>query len=201
MKKISIVTAATILAVIASVVACNSDQKASKNNEGMPSTTITNDSLIARGQYLVTIMGCNDCHSPKIMGPNGPEPDPKRILSGHPSNVAVPKVNPKELESWVLFSHTTTAFVGPWGISYAANITGDETGIGNWTEEQFAKALKEGKSKGLDNNRALLPPMPWPNYINISDDDLHAIFIYLKSVKVENRVPAPVPPNQLSNKS
>ena len=70
MKKISIVTAATILAVIASVVACNSDQKASKNNEGMPSTTITKDSLIARGQYLVTIMGCNDCHSPKIMGPN-----------------------------------------------------------------------------------------------------------------------------------
>lgn len=197
MKKVSIIMAALIITITASVIACNSDKNPSKNNEGMRKDTVLEDSITKRGQYLVTIMGCNDCHSPKVMGPNGPEPDAAKLLSGHPANLPIPKINAKELESWVLFNHTTTAFVGPWGISYAANITGDATGIGNWTEEQFAKALKQGKSKGLDSSRLLLPPMPWPNYANISDDDLHAIYVYLQSVKVENVVPVPVPPTEM----
>lgn len=194
MKKVSIIVAAFVLTITATVIACNSDKNPSTNNEGILKETVSQDSLIKRGEYLVTIMGCNDCHSPKIMGPNGPEPDPSKLLSGHPSNLAVPKVNAKELESWVLFNQTTTAFVGPWGVSFAANITGDKTGIGNWTEEQFAKALKQGKVKGLDANRLLLPPMPWQNYANISDNDLHAIYTFLKSVKVDNVVPDPIEP-------
>jgi hypothetical protein len=197
MKKISITMAALAITIAASIIACNSDQSPSQRNEGMKEQAV-NDSLLKRGQYLVTIMGCNDCHSPKVMGPNGPEPDPAKLLSGHPSSLPVPKINAKELESWVLFNHTTTAFVGPWGVSYAANITGDETGIGNWTEEQFAKALKKGKSKGLDSARTLLPPMPWPNYSSISDEDLHAIYVFLKSVKVDNVVPAPITPTEIS---
>lgn len=85
------------------------------------------------------------------------------------------------------------------GVSFSANLTSDSTGIGGWTEEQFAKALRQGKSKGLDGNRQLLPPMPWPNYITLTDADMKAIFAYLKSTKpVKNVVPAPIPPDQLN---
>tara|TARA_R110000796_G_scaffold52146_4_gene122966 strand:+ start:16301 stop:16597 length:297 start_codon:yes stop_codon:yes gene_type:complete len=40
---------------------------------------------VTRGQQLVASVGCNDCHSPKIMTERGPEVDPDRRLSGHPS--------------------------------------------------------------------------------------------------------------------
>ena len=84
---------------------------------------------------------------------------------------------------------------GPWGTSFAANLTPDETGIGNWSFGQFKKALTEGKAKGLDGGRMLLPPMPWPNYVSMQEADLRAIFAYLKSIPpVKNIVPAPVPP-------
>jgi hypothetical protein len=95
----------------------------------------------------------------------------------------------------VVFSLDNTAFAGPWGISYAANLTPDATGIGNWTFEQFDKAMREGKAKGLEENRTLLPPMPWTNYRNMEADDMKAIFAYLKSIKaVNNEPPAPQPP-------
>ena len=148
---------------------------------------------VARGQYLVSIAGCNDCHSPKKMGPNGPEPDPDRLLSGHPQNEPLAHVDTSELKSWALFSPGLTAAVGPWGVSYAANLTSDETGIGLWTEAQFFKAIREGKYKGLEGSRPLLPPMPWPNIAQMTDEDLKAVFAYLKSTKpVRNIVPVPV---------
>ena len=162
---------------------------------------MAHDTLVKRGQYLVTIMGCNDCHSPKIMGAHGPEPDPGLLLSGHPSGMPLAPIDPKATEGWVLFNMNATAVVGPWGISYAANLTSDETGIGSWSEKQFFKAIREGKYKGLDGNRMILPPMPWPMYAQASDADLKAIFAYLKSTKpVKNIVPAPVPPGQLAKK-
>jgi hypothetical protein len=91
-----------------------------------------------------------------------------------------------------------TAATGPWGTSYAANISSDATGIGNWTEAQFIKCMREGKLKGMDNARPLLPPMPWPNFAKLTDTDLKAIFAFLKSTKpVDNVVPAPKAPNEL----
>lgn len=148
---------------------------------------------VARGQYLVTIGGCNDCHSPKKMGPNGPEPDPERLLSGHPQDEPLAHVDTSELRHWDLFSHGLTAAVGSWGVSYAANLTSDETGIGLWTEEQFIKCIREGKYKGLEGSRPLLPPMPWPSFAQMTDEDLKAVFAYLKSTRpVRNIVPAPV---------
>lgn len=159
---------------------------------------ISKDSLVKRGEYLVNVMGCGDCHSPKIMGPQGPMSDPERILSGHPASLAIPKVDPSQLQSWVLFSHSQTAFVGPWGVSFAANLTGDSTGIGSWTEEQFFRAMKEGKYKGLPASRPILPPMPWQNFAAITDNDLKSIYQYLKSTKpVNNAVPAAIPPTEL----
>lgn len=151
---------------------------------------------IKRGEYLVQTMGCHDCHSPKMMTPQGPVPDPKLLLSGHPANEALPPIADKSiLKGYALFTMGTTSAIGPWGTSFAANLTPDETGIGNWTLEQFGKALREGKSKGLENGRMLLPPMPWQNAQNLSDADLTAIWAYLRSIPpVKNVVPAPVPP-------
>ncbi len=147
-----------------------------------------------RGQYLVGITGCHDCHSPKIMGPQGPELDPARLLSGFPADRQLPPV-PENAAGWALMAMDLTAAVGPWGTSFAANITSDETGIGNWTEEQFERALRHGLYKGLEGSRPLLPPMPWQNLANLKPEDMRDMFAYLKSTKpVENVVPAPIPP-------
>lgn len=160
--------------------------------EQQPAEQPSKEEQVARGQYLVTISGCNDCHSPKKMGPHGPEPDPDRLLSGHPQNEPLAQVDTAELRNWALFSPGLTAAVGPWGVSYAANLTSDDTGIGLWSEAQFIKCLREGKYKGLDGSRPLLPPMPWPNFAQMTDDDLKAVFAYLKSTKpVRNIVPVP----------
>ncbi len=169
-----------------------SPQPEAQATESVPVATA--EDPVKRGEYLVGIMGCHDCHSPKVFGPHGPMPDPEKLLSGHPAEMPLGKVDTSALGSWVYFNHHTTAAVGPWGASYAANLTSDETGIGNWTIEQFSRALKEGKYKGLEGGRLLLPPMPWPNFAKITDEDLNAIFAYLKSTKpVKNVVPAPSP--------
>ena len=150
---------------------------------------------IERGRYLVEIMGCNDCHSPKIMGPQGPMPDPARLLSGHSAAAQLPPL-PADHSGWAMFSMDLTAAVGPWGTSFAANLTSDETGIGDWTEERFIRALTKGVYKGIEGSRPLLPPMPWQNYRNMDTEDVKAIFAYLKSTTpVHNVPPAPIPPS------
>jgi hypothetical protein len=130
------------------------------------------------------------------MTDKGPVMDYSRALSGHPANLPAPEVNRKEIEQkGLMVTQTLTAWVGPWGVSYAANLTSDATGIGNWTEKQFVRAIREGKYKGLENSRNLLPPMPWDMYRNMTDEELSAIFAYLKSTKpIKNVVPAPKPP-------
>lgn len=157
---------------------------------------LTREDPVKRGEYLVEIMGCNDCHSPKIMTPQGPAPDPKRLLSGHPSEEQVAPVADKSiLKDYALFNMSLTAATGPWGTSFAANLTPDDTGLGTWTFEQFEKAIREGRFKGMDNGRPLLPPMPWFNYAKLTNDDLTAVWAYLQSIPpVKNAVPANIPP-------
>lgn len=150
--------------------------------------------VIKRGAYLVSSMGCHDCHTPWKMGPTGPEPDMTRALTGHPQDLKVPPA-PKLPEGWGWAgSPTNTAFAGPWGISFTANLTPDpETGLGKWTEEMFMTALRTGRHEG--KGRPILPPMPWPMIRNLTDDDLRAVFAYLHSLPpVKNRVPQPVDP-------
>jgi hypothetical protein len=162
-------------------------------------TEISKDSLIKRGEYLVSAVGCDDCHSPKKIGPNGLEIIPELRFSGFPNDGTVPPVNTAEVEKgWVLFAGDLTSAVGPWGQSFAANISSDASGIGNWSEEQFRKAIREGKYKGMDGTRPLLPPMPWFVYKNFSDEDIKAIYSFLQSTTpVENVVPAPKTPEEL----
>lgn len=159
----------------------------------------TQEEVIKQGEHLVTIMGCNDCHSPKQMGAKGPEIIADRMLSGYPSDRPVIKFDsPLIKEGFSMFYPDLSAAAGPWGVSFAGNLTPDESGIGNWTEEQFKKALTEGKLKGLDTGRTLLPPMPWENYKSLTNDDVHAIYTYLKSIKpVENIVPNPITPDKM----
>ena len=148
------------------------------------------------GEHLVTICGCNDCHTPKKMGPHGMELDSSRMLSGHPSQMPCPDVNRKEMETkHVISTNDLTAWTGPWGTSYTANLTPDATGLANWDENTFMVAIKLGKYKGMESSRPLLPPMPWQMYRNMSDNELKAIFAYLKSIPaIKNIVPAPEMP-------
>ncbi len=159
-----------------------------------------NKELVVRGQYLVEIGGCHDCHSPKKFTDEGPVPDEARLLSGHPANSKLPEINPDLIGpgKWLLFNEHITAAVGPWGVSFAANLTPDEqTGIGLWQEENFIKAMRTGKHMGA--GRPILPPMPWFNLAKATDEDLEAIFSYLKSLKsIKNSVPAPIPITDLS---
>lgn len=169
-----------------------------KTKTEQASINFSDKELIARGKYLVNTSACHDCHTPKIMTTNGPALDTTRLLSGHPKDQPLGKV--VKTQDWVLFNNTLTAAVGPWGVSFSANLTPDDTGIGNWKYEQFLTAIRKGKSKGLENNRMLLPPMPWDMYRNMKDEDLQAIFAYLKSLpKVNNLVPAPISPDKIEN--
>lgn len=145
-----------------------------------------------RGRYLVTIAGCNDCHTPFRMVTNGPEPDMSRMLAGHPQDLAMPPA-PKAKGPWLWAgAATNTAFAGPWGVSYASNLTPEpNTGLGIWTEDLFVKALRTGRHWG--QARPILPPMPWQNYAQMTDEDLKAIYAYLRTIPpVVNSVPESV---------
>jgi mono/diheme cytochrome c family protein len=156
-------------------------------------------SQIERGKWLVNLGGCHDCHSPKAMTPAGPVPDETRLLSGAPAHTPVPEI-PRgsatmDPNGWgVLTNLDLTAWAGPWGVSFPANLTPDvETGLGSWTEEMFMKAIRTGKHMG--EGRPILPPMPWQNFALLEDENLKAIFAYLHSLPpIKNAVPEPVPP-------
>lgn len=151
---------------------------------------------VARGKYLVTIGACHDCHTPLREGPDGPEPDMDRMLSGHPESAGVPQA-PKESEApWDTQISGMTAWTGFWGRSFTANLTPDpETGLGKWTLRNFMDTIRNGRHLG--RGRPLQPPMPWQMYREMTDEDLAAVFAYLQSIPaVRNRVPEPLPPAQ-----
>ncbi len=120
------------------------------------------DELVARGAYLVNgPVACGSCHTP--LGPDF-RPIADKTLAGG-------------------FHFDEMAFN-----SYSANITPDkETGIGNWTDAEIIRAIREGAQK---DGRIIFPPMPVPTYNAMSDDDAKAIVAYLRTVKpVSNKVP------------
>jgi Cytochrome c len=152
---------------------------------------------VARGKYLTETGGCHDCHTPKKKGAAGLELDTTRLLSGFQSDTALPP--PPKLAEGPWAAVTTwdlAAWSGPWGISYAANLTPDaETGIGGWTEAIFVGSIRTGKHMG--SGRPILPPMPWETIGKLTDEDLKAVFAYLRTVKpINNRVPQPAPPGK-----
>ena len=165
------------------------------------SKSLSNEEMIERGAYLVEFGGCHDCHTPKVYTDMGPVPDTTKLLAGHFEGTAIPTgdVNMVGPDKWVMTEKNFTAWVGPWGISYSANLTPDNaTGIGTLSEEMFIKTLREGKWMGV--GRPLLPPMPWPGIGSISDEDLKCIYAYLMSIKpIHNMVPQPVSPDKMAD--
>lgn len=156
-------------------------------------TSAAADDRLQRGKYLVTVAGCNDCHTPFVMGPNGPEPDMSRMLSGHPESVQLPPAPALPAGPWnALIAETNTAYSGPWGVSYTANLTPDaETGLGKWTARMFIETIRTGRHQG--RGREILPPMPYAMYKHFTDEDMQSIFAYLQSIPpVRNKVPDPI---------
>lgn len=154
--------------------------------------------LVKQGEYLVRSIGCDHCHTPKKMTDQGPVPDMDRWMMGYPQGDPLPEIpdNIGGPAGWLLMNNDLTAAVGPWGVSFGANLTPDDTGLGSWSFEQFKKAMTEGKYKGMDNSRPLMPPMPWQSYRDMKEEDLKAIFLYLQSIEpIENIVPSYRPPS------
>jgi mono/diheme cytochrome c family protein len=203
MRRLAAVAGSAGLIVLAGVSAHTATQRAgssaaggatSAQKAGAPTaaTATKSSGSVARGEYLVNAMGCHDCHTPAKMGPSGPEPDMSQALGGHPSGMTVPPP-PAPSGPWIgSMTGTFTAWAGPWGVSYSANLTPDKaTGLGEWTEQQFVDTIRTGRRQG--RGREILPPMPWPAFKNLNDADLKAIFAYLRTVKpMENKVPEPV---------
>jgi len=200
-KKTNVKTKLTIaLCFIAAVfvyAACTgktSGSSDSTSTEPIAATPVANggfESQVKWGEHIVTVCGCNDCHTPKKMGPNGPEPDMSLMLSGHPSQTPPMPIDQKEAaKKGMIVTQTLTAWSGAWGTTFAVNLTPDSTGLAAWKEEQFMKAIREGKWMGLDGTRPIMPPMPWQMYRNLTDDELKAVFAFLRSIPaVHNIVP------------
>jgi len=159
----ALLAAVSTVSLIA-VVSCSQRQP-----ETQPTTAAPAMTPVQRGEYLVAITGCNDCHTPgALFG----APDLKRALSG-----------------------SELGWRGPWGVSYASNITPDpETGIGTWTDAEIERALRSGMKK---DGSPMAPPMPWPDFARLSPEDMAAMIAYLKTVPaVKHKNLVPVPPGQ-----
>jgi mono/diheme cytochrome c family protein len=189
MKTMSLAVFAGVAALVVAITA------AACSEPPAHASTASDPARIERGRYLVTIGGCNDCHTPLKMGPKGPEPDMSRMLSGHPEHFVISEPAKLTEPQWMIASApTNTAHSGPWGVSFTANLTPDQnTGLGIWTEDMFMKTLRTGRHMGT--SREILPPMPWFNYGRMTDDDLKAVYAYLRTIPaIHNRVPDPLPP-------
>jgi len=202
MKKVSTAIIILLSIVIFIFSQCNEGENKSAVSPNDTIATVNNnnnggyESQVKWGEHLVTIGGCNDCHTPKKMTPMGPVDDTSLMLSGHPANMPPPDVDRRAMESkGYAVTQTLTSWVGPWGISYAANLTSDSSGIGDWDEARFILCLREGKWEGLAGSRPLLPPMPWASIRLMTDDELKAVFAYLKATKpIKNMVPVAAAP-------
>ena len=140
-----------------------------------PAFAQANNTAVDRGRYLVRITGCHDCHSPKVQGMT---PNLDLALSGRPASTALPTETKTEVHA----SPDLTAWTGPWGFSVASNLTPEPTtGIGTrYNEASFIATMRTGKKP---NGTPIMPPMPSDVYQNMTDDDLKAIFAYLRTLK------------------
>jgi len=199
MKKIVFFTFAAVFIYSVAFIGCKAKTDSAAAGTDSSKTKPASGVSAERGKYLVTaVAGCNDCHTPLKMGPMGPEPDMTRMLSGHPGEMKMPPAPKVDMPWMASAAATLTAWAGPWGVSYTANLTPDSaTGLGKWDETTFMLAIRNGKHIG--NGRPLLPPMPWPVFKNMTDDDLKSIYAYLRTIPpIHNQVPdaivAPPPP-------
>ena len=118
-------------------------------------------SPVEAGRYLVTVAGCNDCHTETYLQTGGNVPE----------------------QEWLAGS--SLGWRGPWGTTYPPNL---RLRVQEWTEDQFVQTLRERKA---------LPPMPWSNVNQMSEQDARAVYQYIKSLgPIGNPAPVAVPPDQ-----
>ncbi|MGQ0722273.1 MAG: diheme cytochrome c-553 [Candidatus Eiseniibacteriota bacterium] len=174
-------------ALLLALSSCADSGSTSRSVPPAPADAAAPADPVARGKYLVEVASCGECHTPWILGPSGPATDASRLLSGHPEKEAHPPA--KVPDGWMMLTSATgTAFAGPWGVSYAMNLTPHDTGLGVWSEDLFVQAMRRGKHMGV--GRPILPPMPWASYSEMPDEDLRAMWAYLQSIPpIENVVP------------
>jgi mono/diheme cytochrome c family protein len=161
--------ALTAAAVALGLVSCAKTEQSTTTADSTATVVLTPAQKIERGRYLTAVASCNDCHTP---GALYGAPDMSRQLAG-----------------------SEVGWTGPWGTTYAANLTPDSTtGIGRYTEDDIVNALRKGvKADGAP----VLPPMPWPWFAQFTDEDAYAIAAYLKSVPaVVHAVPENLPPGR-----
>ena len=145
--------------------------------------------IVERGKYLVdAVAACGFCHTPR----DGAEYNKDMYLAGHAEGDLYSRYDRSLMQRGIFLASppTLSAFSGPFGTSFATNLTPDkETGLGEWTEEMFIKAMRTGRHQGNVDNRKIFPPMPWKHYAQMNDSDLKAIWAYLKTIKpVKNEV-------------
>jgi mono/diheme cytochrome c family protein len=122
-----------------------------------PFTEAMLNDKVKKGQYLVTVAHCMECHTP--MGPHGRDFDTRLGAGGF------------ELP-------------GPWGVSVSRNITSSkQKGIGAWSDSEIKHAITEGVSR---DGSKLKPPMGYHYYATVSSDDLDAIVAYLRTVPAKD---------------
>lgn len=128
------------------------------------------DPAIKRGEYLVSIAGCNDCHTPGyFLG----KPDMARYLGGSDVGFELPGL----------------------GVFHGPNLTPDkETGLGTWTNAQIITALQTGVRP---DGRVLAPIMPWHAFAQLTKEDVNAVVAFLRSIPtVKNKVLGPFGPDE-----
>jgi hypothetical protein len=200
-SSIALVSALSVLAI-----ACADKRAASAAAEAKPApladapwqapAAASEADLVKRGEQLVRLGGCHDCHTPMKLDPKlgMPVPQMDRMLSGHPEGGPEPQGAPGR-EDQAVIGPSFTSFRLPFGTVYSANLTPDaETGLGNVSEADFIRVVRTGHRH--DSPRVLLPPMPWQNLAQQPDSELRAIYAYLRTIPaIKNRVSAPqVPP-------
>jgi mono/diheme cytochrome c family protein len=201
MKKI-IINGMLLAAMVAFLYGCyqSNSKEVAVNTPVLLDSVAFKQEQVLRGGYLVNVGGCNDCHTPKVFTAQGMGLDTARLLSGHPNGSPLPEIDVRALQPgyWTLFNAHLTAGIGPWGMTYARNLTPHGTGIKGWTEEVFIKAMRTGKHMGMEQGRPIMPPMPWFNLALATDEDLKAIHAYLQTIKpIDNYVPEPVSPEEV----
>jgi mono/diheme cytochrome c family protein len=186
LRRFALGLAASTLAITAAAGCSSTSNAAPRPAASSPAARIE------RGRLLVEVGGCNDCHTPVKFDPKLgiPVPQMDRMLSGHPDGAPDPSSSLSGTDLAVI-GPTFTSFRLPFGVVYSANLTPDlETGLGSWTEEMFVRAIRTGRHFG-GTGRPILPPMPWMQLNQRSDEDLKSIFAYLRSVKpIHNGVPS-----------
>ena len=157
----------SLLAIALAVVSCSA--KVDTGDGSAVASAADTEATIEHGAYLTTIAGCHDCHTPGFLFGS---PDFDRALSG-----------------------SELGWSGPWGTTYARNLTPDmETGLGSWSEDDIVHALQTGKRP---DGSELLPPMPWPDFAHMTPRDVRSVAKYLKSLPpVRHQSPPALPPDQ-----